>query len=174
MVRVESPFPESAIPRVWSWIQGFRERVADDFAPASIEQFVQFWSSQSQAKTWGVWRDGELGGLVVVKEISPVLAESHCLFKRSFWGHDTTLAALRAVYAEVFATGIEKVFSVAFRDNAQLLGLARRIGAQKEGILRKHTRRGGELVDMIAIGLLREDFERRAVAPVAAVEEAAA
>lgn len=170
MVRVESPFPEAAIPRVWSWIQEFRYRVADDFAPDTIEQFVEFWANHT-VETWGVWRDGELGGLVVITPVSPVLVESHCLFKRTFWGHDTTLEALRQVYTQVFARGgIEKIFSVAFRDNAQLLGLARKLGAQKEGVLRRHTRRLGEMVDMIAIGLLKEEFER-ATAPV---EEAAA
>lgn len=160
-LRVESPFPEYALPRVWTWIQDFRWRVSDDFAPDSLEAFVAEWQARREKqRTWAVYRGPEIGGLVTFEPWSPVAGTSHCLFKRSFWGHRTTIPALQAVYAEIFAGGCEKILSLAFKDNANILGLARAIGGQKEGVLRKQTRRRGELVDMIAIGLLKEDFER--------------
>jgi len=158
-VRVESPFPDYAVPRVWTWIQSFRHRVADDFAPRTLEEFVQYWERRKQAdRTWGVWRGEDLGGLITIEELNPAVVSSHCLFKRSFWGGETTLEALRQVYSQIFDEGYQKIVSFAFRDNAQLLGLARKLGAEKEGVLRKQTVRDGKPVDMIAIGLLREDF----------------
>ena len=41
VVRVESPFPAHAVPRIWTWIERFRNRVADDFAPQTLEEFAE-------------------------------------------------------------------------------------------------------------------------------------
>jgi len=158
-VRVESPFPDYAVPRVWTWIETFRHRVADDFAPQTLPEFVRYWEQRKLIdRTWGVWRGEDLGGLITIEELNPAVVSSHCLFKRSFWGPEITVEALRQVYSEIFNEGYQKIVSFAFRDNSQLLGLARKLGAEKEGVLRRQTVREGKPVDMIAIGLLREDF----------------
>lgn len=173
MIRVESPYPEHAVPRIWSWIQGFRWRVADDYGPRTLEEFLAHWRAAEAAgqRSWGVWRAEELGGLVTARPVNPVTVESHCLFKRSFWGAETTREALRQVYSRLFGDGVEKIVGCAFADNTQLLGLVRGLGFRKEGLLRRQTRRRGRAVDMMAIGLLREDFER--AAGMVAAEEAA-
>ena len=160
-IRVKSPFPSYAVPRIWQWIQSFRWRVADDFAPQTLEEFVSHWATRRyHERTWGVWRGDDLGGMIAVETVSPILVTSHCLFKRSFWGAETTIPALQQVYRQIFDEGTLKILSFAFADNKQLLGLARKIGAKKEGTLRRQTMREGKLVDMIAIGLLKEDFEK--------------
>lgn len=158
-VRIETPFPEHAVPRIWIWTQEFRWRVADDFGPKTLEEFVEKWRERERVQqNWAVYRGEELGGVITVCPMSPVVVTVHCVFKKSFWGSETTLRALRLLYTEVFKGDCTKVLSFAFRDNSQLLGLARRLGAKKEGVLRKQTRRNGKPTDMIAIGLLKEDF----------------
>jgi RimJ/RimL family protein N-acetyltransferase len=94
------------------------------------------------------------------------MADSHCIFKRAFWGSGTTAAALRQVYAEIFADGgeqkitIKKITIVCFSDNHALLGLVRKLGFEREGVLKKSTLRDGQLVDQVVTGLTRERFEQ--------------
>lgn len=158
-VRVESPFPEHAVPRTWTWAQEFRSRVADDFGPQTLHAFMEAWQAKDQ-RTWGVWRGDELGGMVTVEPISPLVVSSHCLFKKSFWGHETTLPALQQVFREVFGAGVHKVFSLVFSDNHQMIGLAKKLGFVREGVLRRQTLRNGKLIDQVALGLLATEFDK--------------
>lgn len=164
-VQVNTPFPGEAWPRVWSWLQDFRSRVVDDYAPATLEEFVhcQILALHRQ-KSWGVWAGSpsgseELCGLVVCEPLAPVLASSYAIFRRDYWGPETSGPALRAVYGEIFGGTTRKITSVVFRDNNAILSALTSLGAKREGVLRKHTMRGGKLVDMVATGLLKEDFE---------------
>jgi len=158
-LRVDTPFPDFSLPRVWYWLQEFRSRVADDFAPQTMAEFIEQWRSRPEQRSWAVSRDGELGGLVTFQPENTVTGVTHCLFKKSFWGHETTVPALRLVYGQIFSEGFNKVCSLAFRDNVQILHLARVLGGDKEGVLREHTLRGGKPVDMMIIGLTRAQFE---------------
>lgn len=161
-VRVASPFPEFSLPRVWAWTQEFRLRVCDDFAPSTIKEFMVLWRAKlGSVRSWGVYRGEELGGVVTFEAASPVMGITHFMFKKPFWGHETTVPALEAVFGEVFESGVNKISSFAFLDNVQVLHLARQLGAQKEGVLRQQTVRSGEYVDMMAIGLLKADFEAK-------------
>lgn len=160
-VTICSPFPEFALPRVWIWTKEFRSRVADDYGPKTLEAFVDQYRARLHAgmKSWAVERGGELGGLVTFEPTSPMCGSAHCVFKKAFWGHETTVEAMRLAFAEVFSAGIKKILSLAFADNVQLLYAVRLLGFEKEGVLRKQTQRGGELVDMMALGCTHEDFE---------------
>jgi RimJ/RimL family protein N-acetyltransferase len=161
VIRVESPFPTEAWPRVWFWMDAFRGRVTDDFSPKSIEEFVAGAIASSEIEgvtTWGVWRGDELGGMVSIRRLDARVATAQSLFKSQFWGESED--ALRQVYAEVFASGIEKLCSQAFPDNHQILALAQGLGAEVEGRLRRQTVRGGKPADILELGLLQEDFER--------------
>lgn len=141
-------------------MQEFRDRVLDDFGPQTLDEFVaQFRERQKRERTWAVYRGGELGGFISYEPWSPICGTSHCLFSKRFWGHETTVPALRAVYREIFAGDTRKVLSFVFSDNGQIVHLARTIGAVKEGVLRQQTQRRGQLVDMVALGLLKADFE---------------
>ena len=159
-VTIERPFPAYALPRVWGWTVESRRQVADDFAVSTLEAFVNEWEAADAAgrSTWGVWRDKELGGVVTSAHINPMCVDAHCVFKRSFWGHDTTVEALRLVFEEIFAEGVVKITATAFHDNHALLGLVRKLGFQKEGVLRQQTRRNGEMVDVVLIGLTKAAF----------------
>jgi len=160
-VSVQPEFPLYALPRLWQWAEDSRHQVADQFSPKTLDEFVNSWERQAVAgqRSWCVWVNGELGGAVWSTRLSPVLADSHCIFKRSFWGQGITREALRLVYAEIFAGGIEKIAIVCFVDSHALLGLVRKLGFEREGTLKKSTLRDGQLVDQAVIGLTKEAFE---------------
>jgi len=159
-VEIIEPFPPHALPRAWKWAQESRRQVADAFAPSTLDQFVEHWERQVRAgqRSWGVWRDAELGGIVTSMRFNAVLADAHCIFKRTFWGHETTAEALRLVFTEIFAGGVQKITTVCFSDNHALLGLVRRIGFEREGTLKKNALRDGDLCDQAVIGLTRDRF----------------
>lgn len=158
-VRVESPFPAAAWPRVWQWIADFRRSVADDFAPATCSAFVEQQLARAEhSRTWAVYHDAELCGLVAYEPVSPVTGMTHAMFRKDFWGHAITETALRMVYAEIFAGGARRIFGTPFTTNHASNALAMRLGFKKEGVLRKHTLRGGKPADMIVLGLLKEEF----------------
>ncbi|HLG99821.1 MAG TPA: GNAT family protein [Bryobacteraceae bacterium] len=159
-VRVEKGFPLYAVPRVWQWMSRFRGRVADDFSPKTLDEFVARWVELDARgrKTWQVIRDGDLGGVIESSRLSPVLADLHCIFKRSFWGHETTVASLRMVCEELFADGVIKIMSTAFRSNHALIGIVKALGGSKEGLLAGQTLQNGKPVDAVILGLRKEDY----------------
>lgn len=142
------------------WIQSFRTRVLDDYGPKSMEEFVEMWE-QAQGNRWtaAVMRDGELGGVITSAELSPRIRDVHFIFKREFWGRKTTVPALMQAGEVLFAIpGVEKLKSLAFRDNVELIGIVTELGARREGVLEKETMRGGEPVDVVTMGLIKERF----------------
>jgi RimJ/RimL family protein N-acetyltransferase len=159
MISVVKPFPPNAVPRIWRWMSDVPCRVCDDFAPCTLEEFLAQWEQRRGVDTWGVLRNGELGGYVSFEKLTPVVGTVHVLFKRSFWGRGTTIPALELVYAQAFEqSGVSKILSLVFRDNHAIRALARHVGAREEGIFRNHTMRNGKPVDMVAIGLLKGEF----------------
>jgi len=161
VLRLERPFPEYALPRVWTWIEDFRHRVADDFSPKTLAEFMLHWRERKPfRKTWGVWRGEDLGGLVIYEAWQPGVGTSHALFKRSFWGRTTTRQALELVYAEVFASGVRKIVSFPFRGNNAIIALGKGLGAVTEGVMKAQTLRDGKPVDVIVLSLFKEDFEK--------------
>jgi RimJ/RimL family protein N-acetyltransferase len=158
-VEVISPFPAYAWPLVWQWMQTFRDRVCDDFAPKTCAEFVaQMLRAVNPDDSWGVYRDGELGGLIWVARFSPILGYSHMVFSRAFWGQETTLTAVQEVFHQVFERGAEKIESSSFVDNHQVKALGQKLGGTVEGVRRGRTLRRGELVDMLDYGLTKKDF----------------
>lgn len=160
-IEIVSPFPEHSWPRVWSWIQPFRDRVLDDFSPQTIEDFVAArLSAPETEQTWGVLRDGELGGMVTFQRLSPVLGTCHCVFKKDLWGHSTTVPALRQIAEEVFSTGVNKLTLPLMRGNRAMAAILSMLGGYQEGILKQQTQQHGKPADMVLYALTREGFER--------------
>jgi hypothetical protein len=90
-LRVASPFPAEYWPMVWYWIEGFRNRAVDDGSPQSCDGFVEWLlalEKSPQFRSWGVWRGGELGGLVTFERPRPIdiAGWSRAFFKPSFFG----------------------------------------------------------------------------------------
>jgi RimJ/RimL family protein N-acetyltransferase len=138
----------------------FRDRVADDYAATTLDAFMLDWQRRAAAgqQSWAIYRDGELGGLVTLDLANPGVGSTHCLFVKRMWGQETTLPALREVYRLIFETGLRKLLAFVFDDNWQIKAIARKLGARREGFLRQQTMRGGKPVDMVILGLLREEF----------------
>jgi len=103
-------------------------------------------------------RNGELGGCLISTRLSPSSADLHLLFKKTFWGRATTLAALRMVCEEVFATGVQTIESSAPTDSRALLALTKAVGVKHAGVVTGCALRNGKPVDMIALVLERNAF----------------
>jgi RimJ/RimL family protein N-acetyltransferase len=100
------------------------------------------------SRNLAVYRDGELVGLVIFDHITPVVCECHIYFKRSFWGRERTIPALRLAYQWAERAGYEKMTSPVLATNRLMIGLLKRLGAVQEGHFRAHTRQNGRPVDM--------------------------
>lgn len=162
MVEIHSPFPTAEIPRIWGWIEPFRWRVSDDFSPKTLTEFITFYRAQAErAKTWAVYRDGELGGAITYEQVSPIVGTAHCVFKKSFWGRKTTIPALQAAIGQMFEC-CTKLSLPVMDGNKAMLSLLRELGASKEGALEKHTLRDGKPVDLVLLALFKEKFGKEA------------
>ena len=175
-ITIESPFPDAHYPAVWRWIEPFRHRILDDFSPQNIDDFVAFLQVRSQLPgrtTYGVRRDGDLGGLVVIERVAPdhPTAIAHLLFRKSFWGHKTTIPALTKVFTDVFDSGVVNLRSEVFADNRAIISLITKLGGIRYGLpllergkalaapLPQATIRGGELIDVVGLLLTREALD---------------
>ena len=168
--RLESPFPEYALPRVWNWIQDFRDRVADDYSPKTMAEFMAHWEERGPLRrTWAVWRNEDLGGIVIFEPWQPGVGTSHAIFKRSFWGRATARRALELVYREIFESGVRKVVNFPFKGNNAIIALGKSLGAVTEGVLRGQTMRHGQPADVVVLSLFREDFYA-VLSPVSAAD----
>lgn len=147
---------------MWDWIEEFRHRVADDFAPRTREEFVAHCLARAAGseRSWAIRRDGELCGLVTYEAANPVTGTTHALFRKDYWGHETTVEGLRQVYEALFASGVRKLMGPVFRDNRAIIAVGMMMGAKREGILRQQTMRGGKPVDVVVLGLVAEDFDK--------------
>lgn len=159
-IEVKSPFPLDQIPRLAFWFEEFRHRVADDFGPRTQEAMLEQTEQQIAAgmQTWAVTRYGEMGGYISATRQTPILADVHCIFKPSFFGRAITDRSIKTVYEQLFHDGIEKITSSVFADNKGIRALAKRIGMREEGRLVAHTRRDGKPVDVIVLGITKQEF----------------
>lgn len=159
-VRVESPFPFAALPRVWGWIQKFRHKVADDFSPKTLDEFVSLEASRwERQKTWAIYGDGELGGLVIFERVSPWRGEAHVLLKPDFQGKGVAMKACRQAVSEMFAHGVGKLSFSVLEKNLAVGSLICNLGGRREGCLRSETVQGGHPTDVWVYGLTKADFE---------------
>lgn len=180
-----TPFPAYAWPRVWGWLNAVRSRVADDWAPSTIEEFVdQQVAHEADGRiSFGVMRGSELGGLIVCQRAhaQAISADVHFLFKKSFFGRSHTTPALTQAFDLLFDGGLLTLRGEVFYDNSSIRAVMRDLGAQEYGIppsperIRKAERHGkrpptvsaipnitlrdGEPIGVIGLVLTREDFE---------------
>lgn len=159
-VEIHSPFPDYALPRAWGWLEKVRNRVADDYGPKTVDQWVDQ-EIGAEGKTWGVWRDGELGGMLSFRQLSPWLGVGHCTFRKDFWGRATTRPAVEQALKEIFDSGIGKLTFAVFSDNAAIRSLLSEFGASSEGTLRGHTMRQGKPVDMTMLAIFADKFKEK-------------
>lgn len=158
-IQVVNPFPFEALPRVWRWIEQFRSKVADDFTPKSLPQFMEAMAAQwDQQTSWAVLADGELGGLITFQRLSPWLGTAHCLFKPDFQAKGIAFKACHAAVAEMFALGIGKLAFYPLQGNLAIGSLVCALGAKREGTLVAQTLVDGQPADILVYGLTKDNF----------------
>lgn len=167
-LEVRSPFPFHEVPRVWDWMHEVpRSRLFDDDGPKDIDQFLLKWERMLSGgmRTWAVYRGVELGGVISFTKMTPIAGEAHCVFKKAFWGHGTTRVALIEVFNEIFGPehepspmGVDKIWGYMYPDNGGILALLNSIGGEVEAKLERHTTRGGEPVNLMVVGIHKENF----------------
>lgn len=155
------PFPFEALPRVWGWMEGFRAKVADDFAPQTLGQFLTVMADKWEHpdfKAWSISADGELGGMITFERVSPWLGTAHLLLKPNFQGKGVSIVALRRAFAQMFDLGIGKLAFYPLGNSLAVGSLLVNLGARREGKLVSHTLVGGKPADVNLYGLLKEEF----------------
>lgn len=164
-VEIKSPFPIECAPRLWSWIQPFKDRVSDDFGPQTLGEFVpQFMSKCAGQTTWGVYGDGELAGLITFERLNPWIGTAHIILKPSFHGKGLALRASEMAIAAMFETGIGKLcFYPMARGNTAMGSMLVSMGARREGLLRAQTLCDGAPQDIVVYGLMKEEFKNNAL-----------
>jgi RimJ/RimL family protein N-acetyltransferase len=73
-------------------------------------------------------------------------------------GRDAIRTLLRFAFGEL---GLARVYLIADHDNARGIRCYERVGFVHEGVLRAHRRRYGRPLDMVIMGVLREEFSGR-------------
>jgi len=160
-VELISPFPFEALPRVWRWIESFREQVGDDFAPKTEASFMDaMYARWGRQKTWAILGDGEPGGLIFYERLTPWLGTAHVLLKRVFQGKGIAVKACRQAVSEMFECeeGLGKLQFDVLARNLAIGSLLVNIGAVREGTLHDHTLRDGKPIDVWLYGLTKAAF----------------
>jgi RimJ/RimL family protein N-acetyltransferase len=159
-VELIKPFPFESLPRIWSWISTFREKVADDFGPKTMDEFISHMRSVwDRQKSWAIFNDGELGGLITFERVTPWLGTAHVLLKPDFQGKGIAVQACRQAVGEMFTQeGVGKLEFRVLGGNLAVGSLLITIGAKREGTQEQHTLRAGEPADVWIYGLTKEHF----------------
>lgn len=81
---------------------------------------------------------------------------------RDHWGEGLAIEAFDLLLEIAYdRLGLTKLYGVVLEGNESSLTLLKRFGFHEEGRLRWHTRRDGQWMDKVFLGLLREEYERR-------------
>ena len=158
---VRNPFPNHAWPQVWDWIQPYRRSVLDDHSPKTKPEFVDEQLVRVKTptyRTWGVLRETQLGGLVTFQTTHPgdTMGWAQTIFRKNFFGPETTFHALHAVFNGLFGEGIQVIRSEIFQSNSNIRHLSRLLGFREYGPFPKSATRGGELIDVVGLFLTTE------------------
>ena len=131
----------------------------DDAAKFVAQQILDEWSTRP---TFAMALEGRVVGGVGLRidrrrergELGYALARQH-------WGKGLTVEAARAVIGWGFQRyGVHKVIAHAALDNRQSWRVMEKLGMTREGLKRSHSKIGGEFVDYVDYGVLREEWER--------------
>lgn len=154
-----TPFPVDRLTDVWQWAQEFPSANFDDYGANQESDFIeQIKDRMKREVIWGVTKESRLCGIVAFLPITNRMGTFHgiCFAK----GHCSFIEKRRAVQGVIdslFSLGIEKICATYFSDNVKIDRFLADLGAIEEGVLRKHTVRGGVLVDMKQVAIFRKE-----------------
>jgi RimJ/RimL family protein N-acetyltransferase len=151
-------FSDAETMRYWSStpvrdIEQVRERI----------RLVRDWFAAREGLQWAIALHGDdrCIGTATLFNISILnqRAEFGCSLARMLWGQGLAREAVGLMLRFGFDTlGLERIEADIDPRNGQSIGLAERLGFQREGLLRARWRVGGEVQDSAIYGLLREEF----------------
>ncbi len=154
-----APFETSDWPIAWRWMLSSWKFLADDFMLPDLSLFLRLKEEQN-AIHLGVYRDDELGGLLMFEPMSPWLCQCHAVFRpakeRRDWDKDALVTSLELGKRFAWGAGYGKIAAVTFEDNTLLIRLIERIGGVLEGRFEQETFREDQLVTMVRYGIFRE------------------
>lgn len=158
-IELVTPFPPREYPSIFSWIGSFRDKLAIDEAPDDIVEFVELQRARElDHQTWGVLKNGELGGFISFEPVNVEIGKVQAIFKKSFWGHATTKPALNQALAQIFdSQAQDTIFFEPLERNHGIRFLVQAVGAKEIGI-RKDQEGGGN--DRAVFVLLRDEWEK--------------
>ncbi len=111
----------------------------------------------------GIELDGQLVGYADLADIEDDVGRAEfgiVLGERNLWGRGFGREAGRLMLAHGFGRlGLSRVTAEVHASNTRSLALMKRLGFRQEGVLRRHELYRGGVVDVVAFGLLREEFE---------------
>jgi len=139
--------------------------VADDFAPKTIEGYVEYSSRAAEhGRVMGVAVNGHLRGVLIFEFQNPACAMMHVLFAPAMRGRKVKCEAARLGCARLFETtpAAIKIFGLVHAENRAAVALAKRGGGRVEGLLRSHSVSGGKPFDVVVVGVTREEFNATA------------
>jgi hypothetical protein len=152
------PWQASDWPALYTWALPVWSRFGDDFTSRDLGCFVDAMAQRVGPldRHWGVYRDGELGGWLAEAHVNPVVCQGHALFKRSFFGRETTSRAIQLGIEKSWQRGYRKVWMLVFSDNSAIIRTIREdLGGVYEGTLLAQTQRDGKPVNMDSFAILR-------------------
>jgi ribosomal-protein-alanine N-acetyltransferase len=151
-------FSDPDTMRYWSTtpvadIEQIRERI----------RLVRDWFAAREGLQWAIALrdDDRCIGTATLFNISLAnqRAEFGCSLARMLWGQGLAREAVGLMLRFGFDhLHLERIEADIDPRNAQSIGLAERLGFQREGLLRGRWRVGGEVQDSLMFGLLREEF----------------
>jgi RimJ/RimL family protein N-acetyltransferase len=159
-VRVVDPFPAWGVHYAWQWTLANWRMVADDFHPRTYTEFAGLLdqAAEGRCRMLGIERDNVLAGALIFEFVNPATAVVHLMAGRALLGHADTAARLGVWRMFSVHPELRRVAAFVMQHNRLALALARRVGFIEEGRLRRHTWQDGEPVDVVVLGITREEF----------------
>ncbi len=131
----------------------------DDAAKFVARQILDEWSTRPTFAI--VFDEHVVGGVGLRVEGRGERAELGYALAKQNWGKGLTVEAARAVVGWGFERySVHKVIAYAALANRQSWRVMEKLGMTREGVKRSHSKIGGEYVDWVDYGVLREKWER--------------
>lgn len=140
----------------WQWINANWHYLASDGVPRDQEMFFALKRSLG-ATLIGVWRDDDLGGLLIHEKVSPEICIAHCVFSKRFSDGITTVEALEQGKELCWASGIHVIWCLIPEDHRAMRILVKKVGAIYEGILRERFVRDGRWQNWASYSIIAPD-----------------
>ncbi len=156
-----TPFPEQHLPLMWEWIQEFACFMVDDLCPQSFEDMEakNRIDLANGARVYAfIAEDGIPVGAVWGENAGDSVYAGHLVFDRWALRPPEKLSLARLAIQQIFKDGARKIVWQLFADNRPFHIFMRRLGAQEEGLLKKATRRNGELRDVMLMASFPGDL----------------